>query len=44
MIDITWNLFSKTGDIETYLLLKQIEEDSLQRDDVETYTEIEKNE
>lgn len=42
MIDITWNLFSKTGDIETYLLLKQIEEDSLQRDDVETYTEIEK--
>jgi len=27
MIDLTWKLFSKTGNIETYLLLKELEEE-----------------
>lgn len=27
MIDLTWKVFSETGDIETYLLLKEIEDD-----------------
>lgn len=26
MIDFTWRLFSETGNIETYLLLKELEE------------------
>ncbi|MBP1947569.1 YqzL family protein [Virgibacillus litoralis] len=26
MIDLTWRLFSQTGNIETYLLLKELEE------------------
>ncbi|WP_077327037.1 YqzL family protein [Virgibacillus siamensis] len=26
MIDFTWRLFSQTGNIETYLLLKELEE------------------
>ncbi|HLR61135.1 MAG TPA: YqzL family protein [Lentibacillus sp.] len=25
MIDLTWKLFSQTGNIETYLLLKELE-------------------
>lgn len=25
MIDITWKVFSQTGNIETYLLLKELE-------------------
>ncbi len=25
MIDLTWKLFSQTGDIETYLLYKELE-------------------
>lgn len=28
MIDITWKIFSQTGNIETYLLLKELENDS----------------
>ncbi|UJL44872.1 YqzL family protein [Virgibacillus sp. NKC19-16] len=28
MIDITWKLFSQTGNIETYLLMKELENDS----------------
>lgn len=27
MIDITWKIFSQTGNIETYLLLKELEND-----------------
>ncbi|MFD2046096.1 YqzL family protein [Ornithinibacillus salinisoli] len=27
MIDFTWKLFSQTGNIETYLLLKELEND-----------------
>ena len=27
MIDFTWKVFSQTGNIETYLLMKQIEND-----------------
>lgn len=26
MIDFTWRLFSQTGNIETYLLLKELED------------------
>lgn len=29
MIDLTWKLFSKTGNIETYLLLKELEEGNM---------------
>ncbi len=41
VIDLTWRLFSQTGNIETYLLLKELEErehatgDSIQREDEE---------
>ncbi|MFA1820443.1 YqzL family protein [Virgibacillus oceani] len=28
MIDFTWKVFSQTGNIETYLLMKQIENDN----------------
>lgn len=28
MIDLTWKVFSQTGNIETYLLMKQIENES----------------
>ncbi|ASK63160.1 YqzL family protein [Virgibacillus phasianinus] len=28
MIDLTWRLFSHTGNIETYLLWKELENDS----------------
>lgn len=28
MVDITWKVFSQTGNIETYLLLKELENDS----------------
>ena len=28
VIDLTWNLFSHTGNIETYLLWKELESDS----------------
>lgn len=27
VIDLTWKLFSQTGNIETYLLLKEMEDD-----------------
>ncbi|WP_152656244.1 YqzL family protein [Oceanobacillus sp. CFH 90083] len=26
MLDVTWNLFYQTGNIETYLLLKELEQ------------------
>ncbi|MFB4166506.1 YqzL family protein [Virgibacillus sp. JSM 102003] len=41
MIDLTWRLFSQTGNIETYLLLKELEErehgtgDLIQQEDEE---------
>lgn len=28
VIDITWKLFSQTGNIETYLLMKELENES----------------
>ncbi|HLR40124.1 MAG TPA: YqzL family protein [Virgibacillus sp.] len=28
MLDLTWKLFSQTGNIETYLLLKELESES----------------
>lgn len=28
MLDLTWKLFSETGSIETYLLMKELEDDS----------------
>lgn len=27
MIDLTWKVFSQTGSIETYLLMKELEDD-----------------
>ncbi len=27
MIDLTWKVFSQTGNIETYLLMKELEEE-----------------
>ncbi|SET61239.1 YqzL-like protein [Oceanobacillus limi] len=27
MIDLTWKIFSQTGNIETYLLMKELEND-----------------
>lgn len=41
VIDLTWRLFSQTGNIETYLLLKELEEreqdtgESIQQEDEE---------
>ncbi|WP_163970030.1 YqzL family protein [Oceanobacillus halotolerans] len=29
MIDFTWKVFSQTGNIETYLLLKELEKDGI---------------
>lgn len=34
MIDITWKLFSQTGNIEAYLLLKELEDGELADADV----------
>jgi len=31
VIDFTWKLFSQTGNIETYLLLKEMENDTIQQ-------------
>ncbi|HLS59601.1 MAG TPA: YqzL family protein [Virgibacillus sp.] len=33
MLDITWKLFTQTGNIEAYLLLKELEEDPNQKRD-----------
>ena len=33
MLDLTWKLFSETGSIETYLLLKELEVDSSSEQD-----------
>ncbi|MTT33273.1 YqzL family protein [Terrilactibacillus sp. BCM23-1] len=32
MLDLTWNVFCKTGNIDTYLLLKEIEKAQNSRD------------
>ncbi|KIL44441.1 YqzL family protein [Jeotgalibacillus soli] len=34
MLDFTWKVFSKTGNIDTYLLLKEIEEQDEIRSDM----------
>ena len=31
MLDVTWKLFSQTGNIEAYLLLKELEDDPLEK-------------
>ncbi|HLR08001.1 MAG TPA: YqzL family protein [Bacillota bacterium] len=41
MIDLTWKLFSQTGNIETYLLLKELENEpnlnqTAQKKDIKT--------
>ncbi|WP_100406762.1 YqzL family protein [Bacillus solitudinis] len=28
MLDLTWKVFSKTGNVDTYLLIKELERDS----------------
>lgn len=35
MIDVTWKLFCQTGNIEAYLLLKELEQDPLENKNVE---------
>jgi len=35
VIDVTWKLFSQTGNIEAYLLLKELEKDPLENKNVE---------
>ncbi|GAA5415540.1 hypothetical protein Pryu01_00571 [Paraliobacillus ryukyuensis] len=37
MIDLPWKLFSQTGNIETYLLMKELEADT--NDGLEAYVE-----
>jgi hypothetical protein len=32
VLDLTWKLFSQTGNIETYLLLKELEDESSSAD------------
>ncbi|HLQ71847.1 MAG TPA: YqzL family protein [Bacillota bacterium] len=39
MVHLTWKLFSQTGNIETYLLLKEMEK---QQNEDKTYTEMDK--
>ncbi|MFC0522573.1 YqzL family protein [Pontibacillus salicampi] len=43
MRDFTWKIFSQTGNIETYLLLKEMEtnpEDAMNREHNEQFAEI----
>lgn len=38
MIDVTWQLFCQTGNIETYLLLKELEEHPNEKNLMQTKT------
>lgn len=33
MLDFTWRVFSKTGNIDTYLLFKEIQKESMETPD-----------
>lgn len=39
MLDITWKLFSQTGSVDTYLLMKEIEKEN-QEPDKENQSEV----
>ncbi|WP_339228155.1 YqzL family protein [Oceanobacillus sp. FSL K6-2867] len=39
MIELTWKIFSQTGNIETYLLLKELENATSQQEFGRTETE-----
>jgi len=39
VLDITWKLFTQTGNIEAYLLLKELEDDPNQTRDSQLSTE-----
>lgn len=41
MLDLTWKLFSQTGNIEAYLLLKELESDPLENHLTETEANVE---
>ncbi|ATH95450.1 MULTISPECIES: YqzL family protein [Bacillus] len=34
MLNFTWNVFSQTGNVDTYLLFKELEKENLERPDV----------
>ncbi|MEI4789296.1 YqzL family protein [Bacillus sp. FJAT-53060] len=34
MLNFTWNVFSQTGSVDTYLLFKELEKENLERPDV----------
>ncbi|HHW36900.1 MAG TPA: YqzL family protein [Bacillales bacterium] len=34
MLDFTWKIFSQTGDLETYLLMKEIEREYQETTDI----------
>ncbi len=35
MLDFSWKIFSMTGDLDMYLLIKELERDSTEADDSE---------
>ncbi|SFA54068.1 YqzL-like protein [Anoxybacillus pushchinoensis] len=37
MLDFTWKLFSQTGNIDTYLLFKELEREAQEQGNNETY-------
>ncbi len=37
MLDFTWKLFSQTGNIDTYLLFKELERETQEQGNNETY-------
>ena len=40
VIELTWKIFSQTGNIETYLLLKEIENATSKQEFGQTETEV----
>ncbi|KND09109.1 hypothetical protein ABE01_14780 [Bacillus paralicheniformis] len=34
MLNFTWNVFSQTGSVDTYLLFKELEKENLERPEV----------
>ncbi|WP_082676228.1 YqzL family protein [Shouchella shacheensis] len=35
MLDLSWKVFSKTGNLDTYLIIKQIERDSIESEELD---------
>ncbi|MBP1968698.1 hypothetical protein J2Z83_000792 [Virgibacillus natechei] len=40
MVDITWKIFSETGNIETYLLMKELENEHRPNEVTQTENEV----